>query len=333
MSTSNLALAHQYAAAGRHVIAVGHARKVPLVSAWPHAATTDHDQINAWWREHPRALVGLVTADIAVLDIDVPSDCSREALAAIIEPYGIARAAWDARMIGQSPRRGAHLYFLRQCGVAFATRAGDIGPAIDTRGHTADGTPTGVILAPGNVRPDGGTYRIVHGSFDEIGAAPMSLTFSAMFSARERHTIRRSEALQQQIREAAPDCWRELFDENAETAFITQLARAPMLTADIKAPMREQAKADLQDAADCLAGTIDGRKGAIFKAAAAVGKYLAGGVLNETEITTALMTAWADCGALTKHGARYGQQQIAAGLKVSRNDPLPPLARKFMPQR
>lgn len=325
----NYKLAHHYAAAGYPVLPVSPTSKRPTIEGGFKSASTECDQIDAWWRKTPAALPGLATGLLWVLDIDHPTDGSQEAIAAILAPMGLARAVWSAGLIVRTPRGGAHLYFGNTPGVAVPPRTSDIADKIDTRWHDADGTAKSYIIAPGAVRPDGTGYEVALGALDEIGQAPHALLYFAHFNRRERALIKAAPALQTAIRDAGPDCWRALFADHQAAELQMRWATLPVRTVNDDGPLRLQALADLQEQADLLASTIDGRKAQAFKAACAVGRYVAYGVLAETEVIAALMSAWTDCGAGRKHGARYGLDQIKGGIKIAARDALPPVAKRF----
>ena len=327
--THNRDLAHYYAAAGYRVLPINPTSKRPLVPGGFHAATDAADQIAAWWRQWPLALPGIATSTFFVLDIDHPSDGSPEALASVLEAIGLEFVVRHAGLIGRTPSGGAHLYYSRTPGVAIGTRAGDLATGLDTRGHDGNGRPTGYIIAAGAIRPDGSGYRVVRGSIDEIEQAPRRLLALAHFNRRERGMIAGCAKLRTAINDAAPDVWRAVYDDHVREIELDRFRSAPKLTADTAGPLRSQALDDLRERADRLASTVEGRKGEVFRAAASIGKYLAAGILTASEITTCLLQAWALCGAAQKHGVRYGAEQIAAGLKISARDPLPPLAKRF----
>lgn len=327
--TPNANLAQIYAADGYRVLPIGQTTKRPTVPGGFHAATDDAGQIAGWWRQWPLALPGIACERFWVLDVDHPSNGSREALAAILARFGMGWALGACRMIVHTPSGGAHCYYRRPHRVPIAPRAGDIAVGIDTRGHDEVGNARSYIIAPGAKRPDGSAYRIVEGSLDALELAPRRLLALAVFNARERSEIAAAPKLREEINAATPDRWRGIYDRHAGAVLAERLRHAPTLSAENAEPMRRQALADLTDQAGRLAGTKDGRKVAIFKAGCALGRYVAGGVLSEAEVTAALLNAWADSGAAQKHGVRYGAQQVAAGLLKAAGDPLPRIARRF----
>jgi hypothetical protein len=116
------------------------------------------------WDRHPEDLIGLPTSRFWVLDLDVPLDPAISALEeATSRPYSEIESSCGC--IIETPSGGRHLYFAREPGVAIRTAAGDIGPGIDTRGHDADGNPTGYVIAPGCQLVDRRRYKSIKGDF------------------------------------------------------------------------------------------------------------------------------------------------------------------------
>ena len=112
-------------------------------------ASSDPQQINAWWNERPRLNVGIATGTISglvVVDID-PGGA--EELARLEDQHGPLRATITA-LTGRDG--GCHLYFSHP-GNRVPSRSGVIGDAIDVRG---DG---GYVVAPPSRHPDGPRYR------------------------------------------------------------------------------------------------------------------------------------------------------------------------------
>ena len=169
--SSNHAVALMFAKAGFPVFPCDALSKRPLTPRGFHAATIDDRAITRWWREYPEALVGLPTSHFWVLDIDAKPSLATS-IADLLELLGIAKATLAAAcgLVVTTPGGGRHVYFARTPGVSIRTTAGDIAPSVDTRGHDADGRPTGYVIAPTCVLPDGRTYRVVQGSLASLFA-------------------------------------------------------------------------------------------------------------------------------------------------------------------
>jgi hypothetical protein len=112
-------------------------------------ATTDLDQIAAWWTAMPRANIGgRVPAGCAVLDID-PRHGGLESLSLLEQEHGplpATRTAWSGRGDG-----GRHFYFRHPGGEISAKRLPD---GLDLKTHT------GYCVLPPSTHPDTGQpYR------------------------------------------------------------------------------------------------------------------------------------------------------------------------------
>jgi hypothetical protein len=119
-------------------------------------ATTDPEQITAWWTEQPDYNVAIATGAISkifVVDVDGPdAECELKRLE--LPPTVEAITA-----------RGRHLYF-KHPNVLVRNTAGKIAPGIDTRG---DG---GYVLAPPSIHPSGALYRWAPNGARTAAAAP-----------------------------------------------------------------------------------------------------------------------------------------------------------------
>lgn len=165
------AAALEYARNGLPVFPCIPATKRPFTTHGFKDATTDREQINAWWSRWPTALIGVPTGEasgFAVLDLDLVTDPAtgqvvRDGAAEL--DVMMARNGWtfpDTVEVA-TPRGGRHLYFRHEAGFRCSTsKAG-----IDSR---AQG---GYVIAPGSTLPDGRSYKYTHpeGPF-EIAAAP-----------------------------------------------------------------------------------------------------------------------------------------------------------------
>lgn len=106
-------------------------------------ATTDTDQIEAWWTDRPDCNVGIATDGLLVIDIDGRTNPWLSTLGERIDDLMGCPAAW-------TPRGGQHLYFR---GGGFRCTTSAIADKVDTR---ADG---GYVVAPPSNRAEGGGYR------------------------------------------------------------------------------------------------------------------------------------------------------------------------------
>ena len=140
----------QYADLGYPVFPCANAENpAPLTPHGFHDATTDLDQISAWWTERPDACIGLATKDLLAVDVDQPdnpwlADDPERAHSLAAAPTSI------------TPGGGRHHIFRRPAGKNWKCSVGKLAPHVDTR------TDGGYIVVPPSTRPDGG-YRWVKG--------------------------------------------------------------------------------------------------------------------------------------------------------------------------
>jgi hypothetical protein len=110
-------------------------------------ATTDLEQIEAWWSKHPNANIGgRVPAGVVVVDIDPRSGGLESWIALIAEHDEVStRIAWSGREDG-----GRHLYFHHPGGRMHAS----VGTGLDVKTHA------GYTVLPPSIHPDSGRpYR------------------------------------------------------------------------------------------------------------------------------------------------------------------------------
>ncbi len=307
--------------------------KHPYFAGGYKTATTDRDKIIAWAMQYPSGLAAIPTGPASglwVLDVDGPEGL--QSLNQLLTRLGLEQIADLSNVIVRTPGDGLHLYFKLRPGEAPRSRAGDIGLGLDTR---AIG---GGIIAPGNVLPDGRSYRFVDpcdltdAEFDvtrlrNAPAAPRGLLYLATFKARDRRLIAETPALREQVRDTESSAWPGILSDwcAAETAKIA--ARTPC-SGDADG-YRVQALSDLAAAAAEFTALSDGRRTGLFQIACRVAKYANHGLLTEQELRSAFMDAARTNGALAKHGAPWAVTAIRSALNTSRNDTLPPLARAF----
>lgn len=98
-----------YASAGLAVFPCVPGGKRPLTEHGFHDATTDLDQIRAWWRNHPEANIGIPTGiGIDVLDVDVHATGSGFPVLRTLRRENLVDG-WDTAV--RSPSGGLHLYY------------------------------------------------------------------------------------------------------------------------------------------------------------------------------------------------------------------------------
>ena len=109
-------------------------------------ATTDMDQIEAWWTARPHANVGIATGKPArafVLDVD-PRHGGHVTLEALERKHGPLSLSVRA----YTGSDGTHIYFAMPAGQDIGNSANRVGPGLDIRGTG------GYIVAPPSIHPD-----------------------------------------------------------------------------------------------------------------------------------------------------------------------------------
>jgi hypothetical protein len=125
--------------------------KKPLLIGWQTLASTEPEQLKAWWQDFPDAIPGieLARAKLIVVDLDRhPGGAD-----------GVAnfKALLNGRRLPPSPTTrtpsgGFHLFFRQPAGVPLGNGRGDLPPGIDVRGRG------GWVAAPNSI-VDRGTWR------------------------------------------------------------------------------------------------------------------------------------------------------------------------------
>jgi hypothetical protein len=142
--------------------------KIPAIQDWENSATTDLDQITAWWKSMPwNVAISTGNSGLLVIDLDARDlDSRRGACASLGRPA--VRGGYDmlerlSAAAGEPPPTdtytvatpgGLHLYFRQPDGLRLRNTQGALGPNVDSRGHG------GYVVAAGSVRAEG-LYRVV----------------------------------------------------------------------------------------------------------------------------------------------------------------------------
>lgn len=161
-SSKGAALAH--AAAGRPVFPCD-SRKRPLIDAWPQRATTDPEQIAAWWAQWPTAYIGMPTgraSGVVVLDVDVKG--GRDGEATLAELRSRLGGTLPDTVETLTPSGGRHIWFRYPLHSEIRNSAGKLGAGLDIRGAG------GYVILPGS-GVNGRRYEWEGSSDPEEGAA------------------------------------------------------------------------------------------------------------------------------------------------------------------
>ena len=147
-----LAAALAYAELGYAVFPCAPGGKTPITERGFHDATTNPEQIEAWWSRSPAANIGMPTRGLIVIDAD-PVD-ERENPWLDGEPEKLLDLAVCPMAV--TPRGGRHYIFRQPPGKGWRCTEGKLATKVDTR---ADG---GYIIVPPSVRDDGRAYQWQH---------------------------------------------------------------------------------------------------------------------------------------------------------------------------
>jgi hypothetical protein len=148
LAASPVGAALWYAEQGLHVFPCRPGQKLPLPGLrWKDEATTDAEQIMAWWADHPAANVAIATGHL----VDVVDYDGEQAHVAWGQRYGGSWAGLSVLGTATTPRPGGLHLYVQASGQG--NRAGMV-PGVDYRGLG------GYVLAPPS-RTEQGTYRFL----------------------------------------------------------------------------------------------------------------------------------------------------------------------------
>ncbi len=144
-----------YAAERLAVLPCNPATKAPLTRHGHKDAMTDVDQVEAWWRRWPDALIGMATGSVSgvmVLDAD--------SLEAVAELQILAEEAGEPLPATFTVRthRGRHYHFKLPANTLIAGSNGKLAGRLDVK---AEG---GYVIMPPSPHPAGGRYEVINHS-------------------------------------------------------------------------------------------------------------------------------------------------------------------------
>lgn len=133
-------------------------------------ATRDRTLIQRWWTRHPDHLVGIPSAGLVVIDLDIPKESSQQppdlawqGWRRLAEPHGWSP---ESAVMVDTPSGGLHIYHRQPPGAEVRNSASKLAPYIDVR---ADG---GYVIAPGSTLPDGRSYELRQPTVSDLPTAP-----------------------------------------------------------------------------------------------------------------------------------------------------------------
>jgi putative DNA primase/helicase len=147
-NTLTLALAH--AARGWYVFPCGSDKK-PLTEHGYKDATTDPAMIEAWWKQNPRALIGIACRLSGIFALDVDTKDGRDgwrSLTELQETHG-SGSAIPTGPIQRTPSGGAHLIF-KHPNFDIPNNSDRLGAGLDLRSHGYICTGAGYTWLPGH---------------------------------------------------------------------------------------------------------------------------------------------------------------------------------------
>lgn len=134
--------------------------KTPYTANGFKDATTDPEQIKAWWQEHPTASIGIACgpeAGVWVLDVDVPNKLKpnkpdgRQSLGLLEEKHGKLPAT-----LVQKTGGGGYQHFWKWNGREIRNSSSEIAPGLDIRGNG------GYVILPPSGHELGNKYEWVN---------------------------------------------------------------------------------------------------------------------------------------------------------------------------
>ncbi len=156
-----------YARHGWTVFPLRPRTKEPFKDLGMYSATTDTDQIMDWWREYPRANIGLHCGGCNLLAIDMDSYKDK------FSGGGILTHADEETPTNLTGGGGTHLLYSVEDGQRHGNRIGNLPPGIDIRGWG------GYIVLPPSIHPSGIQYRWEFGyGPHEIEVLPLPIRLS-----------------------------------------------------------------------------------------------------------------------------------------------------------
>jgi putative DNA primase/helicase len=294
-----LAAALDYAELGIPVFPCSPDDKKPLTERGFKDASADPEIIRAWWRSHPKAMIGVPTGEpsgVFVLDVDQDETKGLDGEASLMDLLNREGSLSDTA-IQITPRGGRHFLF-RHPGGKVKNSASKLGAGLDIRG---DG---GYIIIAPSVNATGKAYEWQRG-LQELAEAPDWLLNCLAPSA------------------AAPrqDNGANVYKLNPDTR------RSNYVDAAVRA--------EAQAVEQARQGQRNHRlNGAAFN----LGQFVGAGELSEAEVVRVLINAATHAGLVADDGEESVRKTIASGMIAGKAQPRrapepQPQQRRREPQR
>lgn len=285
-----------------HVFPVAAGTKTPLTEHGYKDATTDPAIINAWWDRWPDANIGLACAMSGVVALDGDphhyDDESRALVAALLEDHPTA--------VQVSPTGGQHFIYTIPNGVTLSNSPGNLPAGVDVRVNGY------VLLSPSIV-----TY---HGK----DAAEKGVEDG--FTGRYRWEPSPLDMPPQPLPDLVLELLRKPKQERATPAPSNGTAPSPVPhTNGHHLGAERYAMAALEKELDALARAPEGRRNDQLNISAfSLGQLVAGGVLDEMEVTQKLETVALSIGLDEREIKRTIQSGLRSGTGQPRGVPEAP---------
>lgn len=148
--------ARDFALAGIPVFPCVEGGKAPVVTGGFHQATTDLEQIDAWWNANPNYNIGVPPGRVGWCVIDLDPPVGEQSWAALLADNGGAPDTFEVR----TPRGGRHLYF-----------AGTLPPSVQKLGEKIDtrGEGSYVLAPPSYLSKNAAFYEVLK----DVEVAPL----------------------------------------------------------------------------------------------------------------------------------------------------------------
>jgi hypothetical protein len=151
-------------------------KKPPLISEWQLRASSDPEQIQAWWLKWPTANIGLVADDLLVVDVD-PRNGGDKGLEGLEALNGALPATGPAVRTGGG---GVHIYF-RSPGVPLSSSTSKVANGVDIK------TGLGYVVLPPSVTT--GPYEWIRDLEQELPEVPSWLLERLARGKTEKFTV------------------------------------------------------------------------------------------------------------------------------------------------
>ena len=282
-SRMNAVLRHalKLAEQGKPVFPCKPGNKAPYIGAGFKAASTEHKQIENWWKSFPAAMIGMPTggpSGIWALDVDIAKGegaaDGRASLVELTTKYG----SLPPSATHSTPSGGKHYLFRYPVEREVRNSTSKIGAGLDIRG---DG---GYIIMPPSINAEGRTYEIIDAS--EAAEPPEWL-----------------------LDLVAPLTQPECDGLQAQTLGYHGGPIHPYVQAAVDGELKKLSAA--------LKGT---RNDTLNTTAFALGQWVGGGELSEDEAQARLFEAAQNCG-LVDDGKRAVSKTIESGLTAGKKEP------------